>query len=140
VPRGGRRPGAGRKRLAPEKREEIAREYHRRMTAWSLAQARTRNPNVQKRRQLDAEMREVAKTFALPDAPRDEDLIHYHLRLGARMDKLQREIDSTPDHRPPAKLRRAKGPRDRIVEDLAEEYGVSQRMVIRCINEFDFGT
>jgi hypothetical protein len=47
-------------------------------------------------------------------------------------DKLNRLSDQPSVAFP---LKRAKGPRKRFIKELAEKFGVKQRMVIRCIDE-----
>jgi len=140
MPRGGKRDRAGRlPSLTAAKREEIARNYHQRMQAWAAAVAMGRDPNLQKRRALDAEMRRLAQTHKLPTEGRDEEVIEYHRRLHPQMQRLQAEIDALPN-RCTVPVRHPKGVRRRFIQELAGEYGVSERMVVRCINEFDFGT
>jgi hypothetical protein len=50
------------------------------------------------------------------------------------MQKLQAEIDRLPNQ-PSGAMRRPRGRRNRIIKELAEEYGISKRMVVRCIYE-----
>jgi hypothetical protein len=144
--RGGKQPGAGRPRLLPiETREMIAREYRDRMWAAAAADAMARDPKLQRQRAIDKQMRELAATHAIraPTAEEDEEaedksVVRYHRRLDAQMRKLEVELGDKPYRVKPPK--RAKGHRDRIIADLANEYGVTERMIVSCINEFDFGT
>jgi hypothetical protein len=147
MPRGGKQPGAGRPRDLPiETRETIAREYRDRMWAAAAVDAMVRDPKLQRRRAIDKQMRELAATHAIrtPTAEEDEEaedkpVIRYHRRIDAQMRKLEAELGDKPYRvKPPTK--RAKGYRDPIIANLANEYGVTKRMIVRCINEFDFGT
>jgi hypothetical protein len=126
--------------LAQAAREEIAREFYHRMQAWAAAQLLGRDRNIQARRKLDARMRERAKTHALPTSitDTDDEVIRFHPKLRPEMEKLQAEIDRIPN-KPAGVIRRAKGPRTRFIREIAAEFGTTQRMVVRCINEFDFG-
>ena len=50
----------------------MAREYHDRMTAYAAAQAYVRDPNTIKRREIDKQMRDLAKThIAMPGDGKD---------------------------------------------------------------------
>ena len=139
---GGERPGAGRKhRLTPAKREEVARLYHDRKTAYAAAQAHVRGPNIRERRAIDAQMRDLAKKhMAMPGddlggSLPEEDVIWTHKQVRPEMEKLQAKLDRIPN-KSAATPRRAKGPRDRFLQEIAKEFKISERMVKSCINEF----
>jgi hypothetical protein len=136
MPHGGRRKGAGRKRALPlTRREEIRHEYRQRMGAWAAARLFGRDQNIQKRRALDANMRKLAAKFKVADTDQDDGGIRYLAgSLRSEMQKLQAEIDRLPNQ-PSGAMRRPRGRRNRIIKELAEEYGISKRMVVRCIYE-----
>jgi hypothetical protein len=117
----------------PAIRQEIALEFRRRMTAWAGAVATGRSSNLQKRRQLDAEMRRLAKTHKI--IQRDEEMIEYHRQLAPQMQRLQAEIDALPNHRT-VSIRRPRGIRARFIRELANEYSVSERVIADCLREF----
>jgi hypothetical protein len=135
---GGKRPGAGRKhRLTPAQREEVAREYHDRMTAYAAAQAYVRDPNTINRREIYKQMRDMAKTHkAMPGDGKDllpeEDVIWAHPRIRPKIDKLKAKHDGIPNE-PVATPRRAKGKavRDSFLQELAEKWNISTRTVDR---------
>lgn len=135
MPRGGKRAGAGRPRTLdnPATRQEIALEFQRRMTAWAGAVAMGRSSNLQKRRQLDAEMRRLAQTHKVHQ--RDEEMIEYHRQLRSQMERCQAKIDALPNH-PTALIRRPKGMRARFIRELADEYRVSERVIADCLRGF----
>ena len=139
MPRGGKRPGSGRTPDLPlSEREEIAREYHQRMEAWAAAIAMGRDPNMQERWKIEMRMRTLATRVEEPTGS-DHRTVVYHRQVHSEMQRLQARLDELPNQcAVPA--RRAKGVRTRFIRELASEYGVSKRMVARCINEFDFGT
>jgi hypothetical protein len=146
VPRGGKRPGAGRKpELDLPNQEELFQEYRGRMQAARAARILGRDPNIRKRRAIDKEVRR--KTYAtkfLNPPPLEagaEDVIWYHGKIRPEIEKLLADRDHIPN-RPKISLplKRAKGPRARIIRDLAKEYGISERAVVRYLNNFEFGT
>src|SRR4030081_2625553 len=98
MPSGGKRAGAGRKRrLTPAQQEEVARAYRYRMEVWTATQAHVRDPNIKKRREIDKQMRKLAKThMAVPGDDGGasffkEDVIWFHKQVRAEMEKLQAE-------------------------------------------------
>jgi hypothetical protein len=127
MPHGGPRKGAGRKRdLSLAQREEIRREYRQRMQAWAAAQQMRHDSTRRKRIAILEEVAQLAKK-------------HPPLSYGGARrlfkpleDKLNRLSDQPSVAFP---LKRAKGPRKRFIKELAEKFGVKQRMVIRCIDE-----
>jgi hypothetical protein len=138
---GGKRQGAGRKRrLTPAERKEVARQYDRRMQAYAAAQAHARDSNIKERREINNEMRDkAAKHKVAPgDAPGDslpgEDVIWAHKHVLPEIKKLQAKLDSIPN-KSAATPRRAKGPRERFLQELANEWKISTQTVVRCISE-----
>jgi hypothetical protein len=140
MPHGGPRKGAGRKRdLSLAQREEIRREYRQRMQAWAAAQQMRHDSTRRKRIAILEEVAQLAKKHPplsfLQHERREDELNFYG---GARRlfkpleDKLNRLSDQPSVAFP---LKRAKGPRKRFIKELAEKFGVKQRMVIRCIDE-----
>jgi hypothetical protein len=116
--RGGKRQGAGRKhRLTPAEREEVAREYHRRMQIYAAAQAHVRDPNIIKRRDIYKQMREVAGThIAMPGDENllldpEEDVIwaHKHKQMWPKIERLKAEFDSISNKSAAVTPKRAKG-------------------------------
>jgi hypothetical protein len=103
------------------------------MQAWAAAVAMGRSPNLQKRRALDAKMRRLAKTHKIQQ--HDPERIEFHRQLDSQMRRLQAQIDAPPDHYT-APIRRPKGMRARFIRELADEYGVSERVVADCLREF----
>jgi hypothetical protein len=135
MPHGGRRKGAGRKpKLPPVRRVEIWHEYRQRMGAAEAAKLMARDPNMQKRRALDAHMRKLAAKIKVADTDQDGGAIRYASPLGSEMRKLQAEIDRLPN-RPSGTMRRARGRRNRIIKELAKKYRTTKRMIVRCIYE-----
>jgi hypothetical protein len=140
MPRGGPRKGAGRKRDLPlAQREEIRREYRQRMQAWAAAQQIGRDPNMRRRYVLEKQMLRLAEKHPPPSFSqheRREDELYFYSRARHLFKPRQDELDSLPNRpnvaSPP---KRAKGPRKRFIKELAEKFGVKQRMVIRCIDE-----
>jgi hypothetical protein len=141
--RGGRREGSGRPpKLGPAKREEIARKYYQRMMCWAEAVAIGRDPNMQRRWKIEKRMRQLAMRIDEPSIesgdPFQERTVKYHRQFSGEMEKLQAELDAKPN-KPKIAPKRAKGPRPRFIRELAAEYGVGQRTIERCIDDFDFG-
>jgi hypothetical protein len=141
---GGKRPGAGRKhRLTPSKREEVAREYHDRKTAYAAAQAFRRDPNTKERRAINKQMRDVAKThIAMPGDERElldpeEDVVwtDSHKPIWPKLEKLKAEFDSISNESPTTP-KRAKGVRERFLQEIADKFKISEQTVVRCIREF----
>jgi hypothetical protein len=99
MPRGGRRPGAGRKRnFSDDERCEIARAYRVRMQAAAAADVMARDPELQRRRKIDRRMRELAQRHMLPssDMPRDEDVIWFAPRSAPRWKGCRTRSVPTP--------------------------------------------
>jgi hypothetical protein len=146
MPRGGPRvPKPGKKlgrppELVQTAREEIKREYHQRMQAWAAAQAIGRDPNMRRRYALEKEMLRLAKKhppLSFSHDERDEDKLYFYSGAQHLFDPLEAELKSRrnqPDLKafPP---KRAKGPRKRFIRELAKEFRVSERMIVRCIDE-----
>jgi hypothetical protein len=138
MPRGGKQSGAGRPRDLPiETRETIAREYRDRMWAAAAARAMARDPELQRRRAIDKQMRGRAIGHLLPT--HDQEVIWFTSAVRPWMERMQAKLGDKPyPVKPPTK--RAKGCRKCIIAGLAKEFHITERMVVRCINEFDFGT
>jgi len=145
--RGGKRPNAGRKRgLDLAQREEIALEYRHRMKALEAATARRRDKTRSTRQQIFKQAREKSKRFADGRIrPQDEALFNAKLKKlgGAGFDSEGNPIEGPGLHdiyRPtPAPFKRPKGYRRAFIREIAQERGTTERMVERCIKEFDFG-
>ena len=137
---GGKRPGAGRKpRPTPAEREEVARLYRYRMTAYAATQAHVRG--LRKRRDIDEQMRKLAGKHIVVrgDDPNDslpeEDLIWFHEQVRPEMEKLQAKLDSI-SNKSATTPRRAKGVRNSFLQEIADELKISKRRVKSCIDEF----
>jgi hypothetical protein len=136
---GGKRAGAGpTHRLTPAKREEVAREFHDRMTAYAAAQAYVRDPNTIERRKLNEQMRDLAKThMAVPGDENllldpEEDVVWVHPRIRPTIDKLMADFDSLSNESITTP-KRAKGPRKLFLRELAKKWKISTRTVERLI-------
>jgi hypothetical protein len=150
MPRGGKRPGTGRKRkLEDSVREAIAREYRQRMQAWAAAQAMQRDSKRRKRIAILEKVVELAEKHPPLSFSRHEEregeiyfyggASHLFKPLQAKLNKLdkdKRAENPLPQPKVTFPLQRARGPRKRFIKELAEEYKVSTRMVARCISEF----
>jgi hypothetical protein len=142
--RGGKQPNAGRKRdLSSAQREEIALEFRHRMKAQEAAIALVRDPVRKERQKVYRRLHERSERFASGQPPQ-HDLIKFDAELRALGGAGLRDDD--PPYRPqPAPFKRPKGYRKAFIKAIAkektEEYEitVTQRMVERCIAEFDFG-
>ena len=99
------------------------------MEAWAAARALGRDPNIRKRRAMAGALRHKAYVLQYDERVRPE----FENLLAIR-----NRIPNRPEVSFP--LRRAKGPRAHIIRDLAKEYGISARVIVRYINKFEFGT
>jgi hypothetical protein len=139
MPHGGKRPGAGRPRKPEDSvKEAIRREYRQRMQAWAAAQQIGRDPNMIRRWKIEKEMERLAEKFPPPSSSqheRREGELYFYSGAHHLIKPLQAELDDRPDQPSALPLKRAKGPRKRFIKELAEKFGVKQRMVIRCIDE-----
>jgi hypothetical protein len=106
MPSGGKRKGAGAKRrLTPAIREKVAREYHLRMNVvYAATQAYARDPNTIKRREIDEQMRVLAKKYmavsgdpaSLLDPEEDVVWTDSHKPLWPKLEKLKAMRDDIP--------------------------------------------
>jgi hypothetical protein len=150
---GGNHGGAGRKRqLSDTEGEQIAREFRNRMEAWAGAQAIGRDPHMRKRWETEKKMEALAKkhpplSFERQEKDEWDGNVYFYKNAGhlfkpleaelVRLDGVDRKRQETQPKRPNiSPLKRAKGPRARFIRELAAEHRITQRMVIRCINEF----
>jgi hypothetical protein len=137
--RGGKRAGAGRKhRLTPAQQEEVARAFHDRMTVYAAAQAYVRDPNTKTRREINKQMRDLAKThIAMPGDERElldpeQDVVwtDSHKPIWPKLEKLKAEFDSI-SNKSAATPKRAKGVREIFLQEIAEKWNISKRTVDR---------
>jgi hypothetical protein len=121
----------------------VAREYHDGMTAYAAAQAHVRDKNIKARRDIDKQMRDLAKThMAVPGDGKDlffqeeedwaEDGIWTHEQVRPEMEKLQAKLDRI-DNKSATTPKRAKGKgvRDNFLQEIAKKWNISTRTVDR---------
>jgi hypothetical protein len=110
--------------------------------AWSAAQAIGRDANMKRRWQLEKEMERLAEKHPPPTFSQHEEREgELYFYSGARhlFEPLGAELNRLPNEPKVAfPLKRAKGPRQRFIRELAKKYKTTPRMVVRCINKFDF--
>ena len=109
------------------------------MTAYAAAQAYVNDPNTKKRREINEQMMDLAKTHIAMSGDETllpgEHVVWTHKRMWPKLEKLKAEFDSIPNE-PTATPKRAKGVGDKFLQELADDFKISKRMVKSCINEF----
>ncbi len=142
MPRGGKRPGAGRKHeLDASQRKVIRREYRALMQVSAAAAAYNRDPIVKKNQAVD---KKIAQKLNLhhgllsDDEMETVDLQSLYNKIPAQdLPRLvaDRKAAGEPDLTALKFNKRPWGPRKLFIKELAEKHGVSERMVKSCLDE-----
>jgi hypothetical protein len=72
----------------------------------------------------------------LGDSLPEEDVIWTHKQVRPEMEKLQAELKDIPNKSATIPKKWAKGARETFLRELAEEFKISRRLVVYCINNF----